>query len=272
MKKSILSCFCISNINSSMEKTEPSSGNPAGLIEEFEGNTNEMQELATQLNLPVTVFIQDQIQTPLLRFFYPTCEMPLCIHGSLGAGYLLLKRYQQQSITAVTKNGQSLRLTNKNNDVFLEVNRGQILPISPDLDVINQLLGLKINIVLDKNLPLCVATIGSPKLLIPLKQFDSLAALKPNFYFIKKWSIENGINGLYVYSADVNNKDYDFVARGFNPKGGKNEDAATGVAAGALYEALQTNFNILQGEFMSQPSCIKVYGNNEQLCIGGLVL
>ncbi len=95
-----------------------------------------------------------------------------------------------------------------------------------DFDVINKLLKLRNEFCSRYKSSPCVASIGSPKLLIPIKQLDILATLNPKFDFIKKWSIENGINGLYVYSADVNNKNHNYVARGFNPKGGKNEDAA----------------------------------------------
>ncbi len=87
-----------------------------------------MQELAKQLNLPVTVFIQDQTDTPLLRFFYPSCEMPLCIHGFLGAGYVLLHKYiSNVSIKAITKSGQSLLPSSNNKNIFLSMERGRVL-------------------------------------------------------------------------------------------------------------------------------------------------
>lgn len=79
------------------------------------------------------------------------------------------------------------------------------------------------------------------KLSVPLKSFELLDVLKPNFDWIAEWSKKNTVNGLYVYTKDVSNNDFNFCARGFNPKAGHQEDAATGVAAAALSLALKHN-------------------------------
>lgn len=43
------------------------------------------KKVATELNFPVTVFVENQNNNFLLRFFYSSREMPLCIHGTLSA-------------------------------------------------------------------------------------------------------------------------------------------------------------------------------------------
>jgi PhzF family phenazine biosynthesis protein len=265
MKKTIISCFCIAN---------SPSGNPAAIVEEFNGSDTDKQQLATQLNLPVTVFIEYLNQTPIFRFFYPAREMSLCIHGALAAGAILMRQSNKIAIQAITKNQQSLIITQKlKGTVYISVERGNSLPNAISLNDIDQMLNIKSDSILDKELPFCVATIGSPKLLVPLLSYDALASLKPNFDAIKQWSLSNAINGLYIYTRDVRDPAFNFIARNFNPKGGSNEDAATGVAAGALYEALKINteIQISQGEFISQPSCIKVYGEKNKIFIGGKV-
>lgn len=265
MKITKLSCFCSEAVVS---------GNPAGVVDSFSCDANAQQQLASQLNLPVTVFVNFQDQLPILRFFYPECEMPLCIHGALGAGFVLMQKFNKNSMQVLTHNQQRLSFIRKSTDlIYLAIDQGSKLPFEIKIDEVDQMLNLELNANLDNNLPFCVASIGSPKLLIPLKKLETLRLLKPNFNDIKQWSLKNGVNGLYVYTSDVQDKSYRFVARGFNPKGGKDEDAATGVAAGALYQALNFNqaINILQGENIGSPSCIRVYGENNQIFIGGKV-
>jgi PhzF family phenazine biosynthesis protein len=128
---------------------------------------------------------------------------------------------------------------------------------------------------LDSSLPCIAASLGSPKLLVPIKTAAILNHLKPDFDFIKKWSIENQVNGLYVYSADAPSG-VDFIARGFNPKGGWNEDAATGVAAGTLISVLpkstQKDFVIDQGDTMGEPSRISIsLAEDDQVLVGGTI-
>lgn len=262
-----ISCFCTD---------DPQSGNRAAVIENFVNDDADKQKLAAELNLPVTVFIERQATTPLLRFFYPLREMPLCIHGALAAAYFLCNKTTGDTIHAITKDQQSLTILKKPNDVFqLAVAKGTILPETISTTTVDQMLGINFQVARDHQLPFCVATIGSPKLLIPLTSFASLAELRPDFNFIKQWSLENNINGLYVYTADVRDQNTDYVARGFNPKGGNNEDAATGVAAGALYTALslpsQQEICVAQGEFMQQPSRLVIASTADKILVGGKV-
>jgi trans-2,3-dihydro-3-hydroxyanthranilate isomerase len=265
MKLNVISCFCTNDL---------SSGNPAAIIEEFDGNNEERKKLATKINYPVTVFIHYANQSPVFEFFYPAREMPLCLHGALAAGYILMKLYKTTSIQVVTKNQQELTISQKSNDlIFISVTRGKILGPSILFTDLDQMINVKSENLIDKNFPFCVASIGSPKLLIPLLSYDALASLQPNFDTIKQWSVDNHINGLYVYTKETRDQHFDYIARGFNPKGGNNEDAATGVAAGALYEALNAKkeIKISQGEFISRPSCLRIYSEKNKLFVGGKI-
>lgn len=266
MKVTYVSCFCTNEIPS---------GNPAVVIEEFASNDNDKQKLATKLNFPVTVFVEKIDGQFLLRFFYPLREMPLCIHGALSAAYVLMNGQGLIHLYAITKSNQELVIAKSKDVVQLEISQGEILPIQFLREDLNKMLGIEYQNVLNTNLPNCISTIGSPKLLVPLLNYEILAKIEPNFAFIKQWSISNNINGLYVYTNDTRDDEVDFIARGFNPKGGDNEDAATGVAAGALYTALKYSDNkeirVKQGEFIKKPSYILVSSNQGKLFIGGKI-
>ena len=141
-----------------------------------------------------------------------------------------------------------------------------------DPAILVQLLNLADFSEVSQDLPMTVASVGSPKLLVPLKFLTTLAALHPDFDLIKKWSLENRINGLYVYTQESSENNL-FYARAFNPKTGQNEDAATGVAGAALALTLKKNIVIKQGQFIDRPSMLIItYHNPEEIYVGGKIV
>ena len=253
----------------------PQCGNIAIVVEKFTGQERDKQNLAATLNCPVTVFIENsEAAIPRLRFFYPALEMELCAHGILAGAFLLMQRRKVNRLKVVTQNGKIISLQRQANLVKLALDK--IPHLIFDITLADTLLMLRCKAEqIDPNLPLVVASIGSPKLLIPLRERQTLDALQPNFELIKAWSKTTNINGLYVYTPDTD-REIDFAARGFNPKGGLNEDPATGVAAGALISALaltpQTDFIIDQGESMGKPCRLYLTRQEETILVGGRVV
>ncbi len=125
---------------------------------------------------------------------------------------------------------------------------------------------------IDNSLPFKITSVGSPKLLIPIKSLETLTQIIPDTETIKTWSIANQVNGFYVYSAKTINSTANFHARGFNPKGGHVEDAATGVAAATLALAVQKDIIIEQGYTLHKPSeLVAHYHNDSRILVGGRV-
>ena len=78
-------------------------GNPAAVITGFIRNKISKQVFAKQLNLPVTVFINDEeLLSPTLEYFYPQTEMPSCLHGTLAAAHVLLENRSTTSLICLT--------------------------------------------------------------------------------------------------------------------------------------------------------------------------
>lgn len=263
-KMNIANCFCTE---------EFVSGNPAAIIQDFNKNSDEKQKLAKKLNLPVTVFVQETPhQLPRLEFFYPHIEMPLCLHGSLAAAYTLFKQRSINELDCTIKSGQIITLRKKEDAVYAQVSTQKISQITVDKTEVCHMLGLKNITEIVDDLPFSIFSVGSSKLLVPLSSLETLAQLTPNFDLIKKWSIANQVNGLYAYVKNPQNASH-FYARGFNPKGGHNEDAATGVAAAALALALKQDITVNQGQFIQRPSKILVfYTDPENILVGGKVM
>ena len=262
----ILNCFCTDS---------PNSGNPAGVIFNFSGNKTEKQKLAQQRQLPVIVFV-DQVDSdiPILQFFYPNLETNLCLHGALAAGFLLMNQRRAEHMTVSNTVGKLLQAIKLGNQIVqIKVSAEPAAPTyNPDQRVLKQLLNLADFNEISTDLPMTVASVGSPKLFIPLRSAESLATLHPNFDLIKQWSLDNKINGLYIYASESTHPLL-LQARAFNPKTGQNEDAATGVAAAALAVVFKKDLIIKQGHFISKSSQLTVtYYHPEEIYVGGKIV
>lgn len=263
MEINLVNCFCTQDENS---------GNPAAIVFNFSLGSQEKQLLAKELGTPVTVFLSNSSTENRVEFFYPDTEMPLCLHGTIGAASILLMDKQLKTLVFRTKHDNKLFIRREKDIIQVLVSLQPAPEIFPQTTEILKMLNLNNIAHIEPNLPLAIASVGSPKLLVPLKSFESLANLNPNFDLIKKWSKECGVNGLYVYVKDSQHH-CDFYARGFNPKTGHNEDAATGVAAAALAFVLKKNIIVGQGNFMKRPSEIAVsYDSPEKIWVGGRVI
>lgn len=209
----ILNCFCTDL---------PNSGNPAGVIFDFSGDKTEKRKLAQQRQLPVIVFV-DQVDSdiPILQFLYPSVETNLCLHGALAAVFLLMNQRRADHITVSNAVGTLLQAIKLDNQVVqIKVSAEPATTYNPDQKVIKQLLNLTDFNEISTDLPMTVASVGSPKLFIPLRSTEALATLHPNFDLIKQWSLDNKINGLYVYASESTHPLL-LQARAFNPKTGQ---------------------------------------------------
>lgn len=258
----LVNCFCTESTHS---------GNPAGVVLNFDEPHDAKLKLAKVNNLPVTVFITNHTAaSPLLEFYYPEREMPLCLHGTLAAAEILLKDGRRE-IEFTTNSGKQLKVHTNSDSGCLQVEVAAHVIENIDLftNTISSLLNISSNQLLPE-MPLGVKSVGSPKLIIPLKSTQSLSDLDPNYALIKEWSLTHNVNGLYAYTP-TEDKDT-FYARGFNPKAGHNEDAATGVAAAALSLALKRSITVEQGHYLGLPCSIIVSYNHEQsIWVGGKV-
>lgn len=69
---------------------QPFKGNPAAVcLHTGESDSEWMQRIAKEINMPVTAFIQPYIGEWKLRWFTPSIEIPICGHGTLASSFFL---------------------------------------------------------------------------------------------------------------------------------------------------------------------------------------
>ena len=114
-------------------------------------------------------------------------------------------------------------------------------------------------------------------LMVPVRNLETLNSARLNKTLLKEASKEFGFEGCYLFTTNHQKFDYVAETRFFNPSIGIDEDPATRTAAGPLAGYLEhlgfihqgTDYSILQGELVNQPSVIKVKVVNDGVWISG---
>lgn len=242
------------------------SGNGAVVVSGVDADSGTLQSFAAELGEPTTVFIlPSKIAVARLRFFTTQAELPACGHGILAAAHVLLG-YDEDELEVETQAGTVRLRRDGNGQVGFHARVSRPLTHDFGRREVLDILGLPESAVLP-GLPFTVASVGSPKLLVPVADIKSLHALRPAYTRLATWSASYGINGAYVYTPETIDPAASFHARGFNPLLGNPEDVATGVAAGALAAAMSMQgrdagcpsrvcLEIEQGHLLGRPSRI----------------
>ncbi len=114
-------------------------------------------------------------------------------------------------------------------------------------------------------------------LMVPLKSIQVLNKAVSNKSLLIKLAAQYGFEGVYCFAFTENDPENIVQTRFFNPGIGIDEDPATGSAAGPLagylYEkkriAVDTEYQLLQGVQMKQPSMIKFKVSDQDIIVSG---
>ncbi|WP_313171612.1 PhzF family phenazine biosynthesis protein [Massilia oculi] len=245
-------------------------GNPALVIEDDQSNPDARQAFAREHNT-TCVWIdppQEYGTAAIVDFYYPHMRSPLCLHATLAAAARLFARPgANPPLTVKTAmHGQLLALTREGEHLFVRL-APQPAPqpaLTPELPA--RLLGIPATAIVAAPQ---VASIGSPKLLVQVRDPATLHTLTPDLEAITQWGKENGVNGLYAYAGDT---DADaFEGRNFNHLDPRLEDSATGVAAGALTVLLRHGLTMRQGRATGHDCLIRTRIEDGAVLVGGRV-
>lgn len=242
-------------------------GNAAIVVEHSLLNEAVRLAFAQQQNAAATVFVETaEAGTTQLDYFYPHMRSPLCLHATLAASAVFFERNpsvdRTRFVTAMRR--QVLDVARVGESIFVEVT-AQPCPVL-DIDVAHVARLLSAHASHLTGVP-SVASVGSVKLLVEVNGRDVLDALRPDLPAIASWGRAHGVSGLYAY---CHLHDDVFAGRNFNHLDARMEDAATGVAAGALASLLERSVTLQQGDAIGQPCTLEArYMSGGVVQIGG---
>ncbi|MGO9138904.1 MAG: PhzF family phenazine biosynthesis protein [Syntrophales bacterium] len=238
---------------------KPFRGNPAAVcILTRHREDAWMQNVAQEMNLSETAFLEENENGYKLRWFTPAVEVDLCGHATLASAHALWENGYidvEQQIRFYTRSGL---LTAERNDVWIEMNfpaePETMAPVPADL---SQALGVGFDYV------------GKNRFdyLVEIDSEETLRRIDPDFTLLSTIQMR----GVIVTSPSAS-KEYDFVSRFFAPQVGVNEDPVTGSAHCCLapYWAARLGRNELLGyQASSRGGFVRVRVDKDRVHLGG---
>ena len=196
---------------------EPFTGNPAGVcLMPVHGDEAWMQQVAREMNLSETAFLNPYIGGYHLRWFTPTVEVDLCGHATLASAHILWE-------TGTLPPDQKANFHTASGPLAARKDGGWIsmdFPALPPQDVtppkgLVEALGVEPAYVGKNRFDFLVAT----------DQEAAVCELHPDFARLR--SVDT--RGVIVTAPSEQSK-YDFISRAFFPALGIDEDPVTGSA------------------------------------------
>jgi PhzF family phenazine biosynthesis protein len=236
-------------------------GNPALVIEDDGMDAAARQAFAAARNTTCVFLSRDGG----VDYFYPHMRSPLCLHATLAVAAVLFARARTEATIAVrtAMKGQLLALSREGGDYFVKLAPQPAPQVEVSEEQVAALLGAPgLGLVSAPR----VASVGSPKLLVEVRDADTLYRLAPDLAGITAWGRQHGVNGLYVYCRlDAGTVE----GRNFNHLAPSLEDSATGVAAGALAVALGRGVIVRQGRATGRDCLIRARVEDGAILVGG---
>lgn len=258
---------------------EKFTGNPAGVITNADGLTdNEMQQIARELNNSETAFIIPSNNSEYdahVRFFTPTSEVPICGHATIAAHYARAVENGLDTSRVYHRTGAGILpvdIIKEKDDYKIVMTQGKI-EFGHIIDGINKeelISALNItNSDLLENYKVEIVSTGHSKVMVGIKNIETLNSLQPNYDALSKLSKNIKCNGYYVFTVDSLDSDILIHGRMFAPAIGINEDPVTGNANGPLgaylvhhnlikHDSSIFKFKAKQGEAIKRPGIIEV--------------
>ncbi|HHJ40285.1 MAG: hypothetical protein AXA67_14255 [Methylothermaceae bacteria B42] len=242
---------------------QPFSGAQIGVFPVAEGlSDRQMLQLAGELNLPQTIFLQPggEEATWRARIFNPRREMNFAAQTLVAAGYVLnhinADVLAEDNLTVATRRGVlPLFFFRDNGHLKLVTFAMTVEPVvdlfAPPSEELAQMLGLETREIETKRFTPRIASAGRPFLIVPLK--DSEAVRRVRFDF-KTWAQSTApataAQEILLFSPRTHRAEVDFHARLVGPEIGPKEDPPVGAAMPAFCGYLCSHAHIRKGTYV----------------------
>ncbi|HHQ2459219.1 PhzF family phenazine biosynthesis isomerase [Bacillus cereus group sp. MYBK245-2] len=257
---------------------KPNMGNPAGIVLEADGLTEEeMQIIAEKVGYNETTFVlSSEVGDIRMRYFTPGFEMDLCGHGTVGTLYALREKgllEEKSNLTIETKAGiLPIQIgVNENGETFIKMRQAapQFKEFTGSKEELAHSIGLEVN-DLDVSLPIVYGSTGNWTVIVPIKNLGACERMKPNnaaFPSVLKEIPNASIHPICLETYDEQAKMH---GRHFSSAyAGTIEDSVTGTASGVMgaYYAmyLEKDFDhemeliVEQGQEINKDGRVTVY-------------
>lgn len=247
-------------------------GNPAGVCLDANALTDgQILTITQDLGFGESAFLQSSSEADFkIRLFSVVGEVKSCVTATIAAASLIEKDI------VVFETAAGIREVYKKPDGLLLMKQPpvQFFEAAIDREHVAGLLNISPDRLMEY--PLEIGSVGTPKLLIPVKSLNDLFAIKPNLAEIARYCETIGARGFYPFTLETKNPNADFHARQFNPQDNIAEDPVTGVAAAALTayfikHSILSKHRIIgeQGHIIDKPGEIIIEINDGTIFVGG---
>lgn len=238
---------------------QPFTGNPAGVcIMPVRGDEAWMQQVAREMNLSETAFLNPDVGGFHLLWFTPVAEVDLCGHATLASAHILWETGTLppgQEANFYTASGP---LTARKEGEWIWMDFPALPPqeMTPPTGLA-EALGIK------------PAYIGQNRLdlLVVVDSAGDVRELRPDFARLRSLDTRG-----VIVTAPSDQPEYDFISRAFFPALGIDEDPVTGSAHCVLgpYWAERLGKNELVGyQASARGGVVRVISKGDRVLLGG---
>lgn len=200
----------------------PFAGNPAAVCLLSSWLDDEMlRKVSAENNLPATAFLVEQKSGFELRWFTPQCEIKLCGHATLAAGFVLLNslRTDLKMVQFETRFRGSLTVRREDGRIVMDFPTYSHAACSKAPSDLGRALGLQRD-------PTDILEVNETFIAV-LESEQAIKNVHPDFELLRALHP-------YVVAVTAPSRDVDFASRYFAPSYGVPEDAVTGSVHSAL--------------------------------------
>ncbi|MGW5982102.1 PhzF family phenazine biosynthesis protein [Bacillus mycoides] len=257
---------------------KPNMGNPAGVVLEADGLTEEeMQRIAEKVGFNETAFVlSSEVADIRMRYFTPGFEMDLCGHGTVGTIYALRERgllEEKINLTIETKAGiLPIQIgANENGETFIKMRQAapQFKDFTGSKEELAHSIGLEVT-DLDASVPIVYGSTGNWTVIVPIKNLDACERMKPKNEAFPSVLKEIPKASIHPVCLETYDEQVQMHGRHFSsPYAGTIEDPVTGTASGVMgaYYAtyLEKDFDheleliVEQGQEINKDGRVTVY-------------
>lgn len=230
-------------------------GNPAGVVLSTPPSLtpSQKQSIATALNYSETVFLEKKTSREYAATYYtPSSAIDFCGHATVAAFSLLRKEQSvdDRSIALSTTAGPCT--VSFDGDLVFVSQQKPIFGEQVSIEEIAPTLGLSTEDLTVSEMPPQIVSTGLKDIMIPVRNQDTLARIKPDFPAIKKLSEKYDAVGMHVFALNTGNSSIAARCRNFAPRYDIPEESATGSSNGALASYLHKVGKVAEGQLLFQ--------------------